>query len=143
MVRRVELAKIRSVRPLEDRVERRRPGRPEAEQLDRDTDQILVERLAERRVEGQFLRVAGVAEQASVDVHGWEGRRNGGARHDVFGPDRVAGGVDEDFLAHLDVHGGHREADLAGVQPVEIDEPLQRPPEWRLVVERDVVRHPG
>src|SRR5919107_3383177 len=68
------------VRPLQNRVERLRSGCPKAEQFNCDADQILIERLSEGRVNRQVVRVPGITQQPSINLYGWECRRNGRTR---------------------------------------------------------------
>ena len=68
------------VRPLQNRIERLRSRCPKAEQLDRNAQEILTERLTERRVEGQIVRIPGITQQTSVDLDGRERRRAALAR---------------------------------------------------------------
>src|SRR5262249_61640291 len=64
---------------------------------------------------------------------GTAGRRSA-ARHDVLGPDLVGVRIEIDEVAAADVDGADGKAHLAGIDAVEVDEPLERAAQLRSVV---------
>ncbi len=61
----------------------------------------------------------------------------------MLGPDLLARVVEVDLVPALEVDAADREPDLGTVEPLEIHEALQSAPQGSVVVDRDVVRHPG
>ena len=116
--------------------------RLQAEQVRGDAEEVPLRLGLEERVEGKVVGEARIAQDASVDLHGREGGQDGRAGEDVLRPDLLAGRVEVDLLAGLDVDAADRQAGVAPVQALEVDEAVQGA-EKRLVVEqRHVVRHP-
>ena len=72
--------------------------------------------------------------ELAVHLDGGTAGRQRAARHDVLGPDLVAGRIEIDEVAAADVDGADGKAHLAGVDAVEVDEPLERAAQRRGVV---------
>lgn len=61
------------------------------------------------------------------------GGKNGCASQDVLGPDHLTSGIEIDLFAGLDIHAGNREARVAPVQTLEVNEPVQGSKKGRVV----------
>src|SRR5262249_28655611 len=72
--------------------------------------------------------------ELAVHLDGGTAGRQRAARHDVLGPNGVGGRIEIDEVAGADVDGPDAEAHRAGIDAVEIDEPLERAAQWRRVI---------
>src|SRR5262245_15580353 len=72
--------------------------------------------------------------QLAVHLDGGTTGRQRAGRHDVLGPDLVGGGVEIHEVAAANIDRAHAEPHLAGVEAIEIDQPLQRAAQRRGVV---------
>jgi len=80
----------------------------------------------------------------AFDLNRREARRQRRARHDVLRTKPPLARVEVDRVALADVGRADAQARMAGVEEVEIDEPLERAPERSGIVEAECrVRAPG
>ncbi len=67
------------LRPLQHGIQGGRLRTAQAEELDRNAQEVLFERLVEERVEGQVIGVARIAQEPPADLDRREGGRDGRA----------------------------------------------------------------
>ncbi len=96
-----------------------------APQIDLEGERVArrtaLEHPAQRCVRDQ----AAVPVVLALDLDRRKGRRQGAARHHVLGADAVGGVVEIDEVSGRHVDRTDAEARLAGVDPIEIDQPLE------------------
>lgn len=105
-----------------------------AEEIDHHAEGIEPGSVVEHGVDGRVAHHAAIPVQLAVDLHRRERRGQGQAGQDVLHTDGFAGVVEIADLAGADVHGAETESGLAGVDAIEVDEPVERPVDRKAVV---------
>jgi hypothetical protein len=83
---------------------------------------VLLDDPLQRRIRDE----ASVPVELALDLHRRKAGRKRSARQHVLGPDRMRFIVEVHEIAGAHIHRADTEAHLAGIDPVEVDKPLER-----------------
>ena len=87
---------------------------------------VLARALLDHPLQRRVRDEASVPVELALDLDRRKAGRKRAARHHVLGSDRMRFVVEVDEIAGAHVHRADAEAHLAGIDPVEVDKPLER-----------------
>src|SRR4051812_14922547 len=101
-----------------------RPASVACEQVDDEAGELR-RRVEQERLDRRIGAQSAIAEEPARNLHWCKFRKIAAARHEMIDRDAIAArGVEHDKLAGLHVGRRHRDPDLAGIEPIEVDERL-------------------
>src|SRR6266850_233500 len=122
---------------LGDALHARRQEPARREKVDLEDDALTLARLVDQVVERGVRSEPAIPVELAVDFQRRESGRQRAARHDVAHVQALRGRIEISHVAGAHVDRANREAKLARVEAVEVDQPLERVLEQRGVVVAD------